>query len=107
MPIAQDNGMYSPPYPLQTLTAKRLNTRRRMNGIVTAGTLVIGTLLCSLLLWVLPGSFANLSVAVVVVPAMLVWIWRQPARGIYVLFAAAVMQESVGAADIYVDDIGR
>jgi O-antigen ligase len=43
----------------------------------------------------------------VAIPALLVWLWRAPVRGVYVLVAAAVMQEAQYSPLSYPDDIGH
>lgn len=45
-------------------------------------------------------------VGALAVPIVLVWVWRRPVRGVYVLLAAAVIQETAFGQS-YPDDLGR
>ena len=58
-------------------------------------------------LWVRsPQASAALVGAVVTIPLALGWLWRRPARGLYVLFAAAVIQETQFSGVSFADDLG-
>lgn len=39
-------------------------------------------------------------------PALLVWLWKDPVRGLYIIFGAAVIQETQLPPRVYPDDIG-
>ncbi len=82
--------------------------RRRQRRDLGLGALVILITLCLvLLIMVVPNSLlAGLS-AIVLIPALVTWLWRSPVRGVYVLFTAAVVQEVSYPATIYPDDIGQ
>ena len=76
----------------------------------TLAVILIGLTLTALatFLWVRsPQASADMVVAVVVIPMAIGWLWRRPARGLYVLFAAAVVQETQYTSASYVDDLGR
>lgn len=85
--------------------ALHTQTRRQFIRIVLA--VIAFTALAAALLLLLPGSLSIAVGALVVVPALLVWLWRQPVRGVYILLAAAVVQETQYTPVSFADDIGH
>ncbi len=84
-----------------------LQRRYQARRLLAGATVCLVTVLAGLLLLILPGSL-SVSIALgVAVPALLVWLWRAPVRGVYILVAAAVMLELQYAAVPYPDDIGH
>ena len=58
-------------------------------------------------LWVRsPQVSAALVGAVVLIPLTVGWLWRRPVRGLYVLFGAAVIQETQFSGVSFADDLG-
>ena len=58
-------------------------------------------------LWVRsPQASTAMVGAVVLIPIVVGWLWRQPVRGLYVLFAAAVIQETQFSGVSFADDLG-
>ncbi len=78
--------------------------RRRDLALVLVALLV--TLAVALLILILPSSLVIALSAIVLVPALVAWLWWAPVRGVYVLFGAAVVQETQLQATPYADDIG-
>lgn len=82
-----------------------LQRRARVTLVLIALVLlaVVGLIARSLVASI-PLAFEIIAgVAAVIV---LAWVWRQPVRGVYILFAAAVVQETTYSAYQYPDDLG-
>lgn len=67
-------------------------------------TLAVTGLIAQLLAASMPLAFGLIATAVALL--VLVWVWRRPVRGVYALFAAAVVQEVGYSAYQYPDDLG-
>jgi O-antigen ligase len=91
-------------FPLASVPAVQQRQRRR-DGLL-ALLVILVTLAVALLVVILPSSLLVGLYAIVLVPAVVAWLWRAPVRGVYVLFAAAVVQEAQYSAVIYGDDLG-
>ena len=86
------------------LNVGTLRARARRQSAVIAGVVVAVTVLSA---WLLQQSVNAVAIAgALAVPIVLVWVWRRPVRGVYVLLAAAVMQETAFGQP-YPDDLGR
>jgi len=76
-------------------TVRELQARSRWASVANLAVVAAITLFVA---WQLSSSSTAGSPALlagaVVAPVILVWVWRQPVRGVYVLVAAAVMQEA-------------
>jgi hypothetical protein len=82
--------------------------RRQLRREVGLGALVILVTLCvAWLVMIVPNALLVGLSAIVLVPALVAWLWWAPVRGVYVLFTAAVVQEVAYPATIYPDDIGQ
>lgn len=81
------------------------HNRNRRGWAIGAASLV--SALAGLLLLAVPSSLAVIVPLSLVLPAFLIWLWRAPERGVYVLFAAATVQEVQYAATPYPDDLGH
>jgi O-antigen ligase/polysaccharide polymerase Wzy-like membrane protein len=81
--------------------------RHLRRDLLVATLLILITLAVACLILIVPGSLLIGLSAIVLIPALVVWLWRAPERGMYVLFIAAVVQETANPAAIYPDDIGR
>jgi hypothetical protein len=92
------------PAPFWSVAA--LQQRHRRRDLVLAFLALLVTLAVALLVMVLPDSLLIGLSAIVLVPAVVVWLWHAPVRGVYVLFAAAIVQETTFPAVIYGDDLG-
>jgi hypothetical protein len=84
-----------------------LQRRHRRQVAWAAAAAFLVTALAALLLQRLPYSLVSTIGLGVALPALLVWLWRAPVRGVYVLFAVAVVQESGFSAVPYPDDLGH
>src|SRR5690349_11971079 len=80
-----------------------LQRRRRLQVAGASGAACLVTGLAALLLQRLPNSLVSILGLGVALPALLVCLWRAPVRGVYVLFAAAVLQETVYSDVFYPD----
>jgi len=67
---------------------------------------ILTTLAVAMLVLIVPSSLLVSLFAIVLVPALVVWLWRAPVRGVYVLFVAAVVQETQYSSLLYGDDFG-
>lgn len=83
-----------------------LHKRACLKLLLVVLVIVVTTVAAARLL--MASSFVPLGSAVGVVSSllMLAWVWRRPVRGVYALFAAAVMQETAYSAYQYPDDLG-
>jgi len=105
MPITRDDVISSA---IKT-SSWSVDTLQRRNGrrdLLLAFVAILITLGIALLVLRLSSTLLVGLFAIVVVPAVIVWLWRAPVRGVYVLFAAAVVQETAFSAVTYGDDIG-
>jgi len=85
-------------------TFHRRHRRRDLTLVLLA---IMVTLTVALLILALPSSLLVALSAIVLVPALVAWLWRAPVRGVYVLFVAAVVQEETFPPGVpYPDDIG-
>jgi len=95
------------PYTARPFKAPNVATLRR-GGRRRAFTLALALALATLVALRLLSTPGNLLilVAVILVPAILVWLWQRPVAGVYLLFGASVLLEATGSAQVYPDDIG-
>jgi O-Antigen ligase len=92
--------------PVRVWNVVAVQQRQRRRDATLALLAILITFAIALLVLVLPSSLLVGLFAIVLVPALVAWLWRAPVRGVYVLFAAAVVQEMQFPAVIYGDDIG-
>jgi hypothetical protein len=92
--------------PARFWSVATVQQRNGKRDITLAFLAILVTLAVALLLLFLPSSLLVYLSAIVLVPAVVVWLWHAPVRGVYVLFAAAVVQETTLPAVPYGDDIG-
>ena len=88
-------------------SVRTFHRRDRRRDLALALLAILITVLVALLILILPSSLVIALAAIVLVPALVVWLWRAPVRGVYVLFTAAVVQETSFSGAAYPDDIGR
>jgi len=95
------------PYTARPFKVPNVATLRR-SGRRRAVTLALALALATLVALGLLSSPSNLLilVAVILAPAILVWLWQRPVAGVYLLFGASALLEATGSAQSYVDDIG-
>lgn len=101
------SSIYLAPLRHGPLSVEALRLRERSHAIGIVGAFVLLTTLMALLLTKLAGILSLGLGAIVVVPALLVWLWKAPERGVYVLLFAAVVQETENPGTSYADDIGQ
>ncbi len=93
-------------YKVVVRSVAQVRSRERRRVVVLA---VLVALVTAILAWLLPrsllGAFGFLG-AVVLAPAALYWLWERPVRGVYILFAAALLQETDYGSVVYPDDLG-
>lgn len=90
----------------RSLSVAALGRRHRQRNVLLVVSVVLVTLALAWLVTIVPDAFMVGLPAIVLVPALVVWLWQAPVRGVYVLFAATVVQETAYPATIYPDDIG-
>lgn len=99
---AYRGGRVLPPW-----SVEKLQRDQRLRSLLAGASVCLISALAGLLLVALPGSLGASIALGVALPALLLWLWKAPVRGVYVLVAAAVLQETQYSGVSYPDDIGR
>lgn len=105
--MSPGNATYLAPLRKGPLSVETLRLQERSRARSIVGTFVVLTMLTALLLTKLAGVLSIGLGAIVVVPALLAWLWKAPERGVYVLLCAAVVQETENSGTSFSDDIGQ
>lgn len=92
---------------LEWPSVRTLQVRRQRLLVAWVVGIVAASLGAALLLRLLRDPLEGIIAVCVLLPALLVWLWRSPVRGVYVLFGFAVILEQYYSATYYSDDIGR
>jgi len=91
---------------LADATVAGLRVRDHRRALVLVAVVVVATALVALVLRRSTTVALGVVGVGVLLPAALSWLWRSPVRGVYVLFAAAVAQETTYQSTLYADDLG-
>ena len=91
------------------LSAPWYAQRNRMSTFALAGTVLALTAIAVATVVESSGRTMGIPLLLAIglfLAGLTAWLWREPVRGLYVLVAAAVVQETQLAASVYPDDIG-
>src|SRR5947209_7299516 len=109
MPITPDSTGTSLRRSPAPLSVESLQWRGRLRAVRVAVVLLlltgIGVLVAPLAMGSLPIGLVGMMALLLMVP-VLVWLWREPIRGLYVLLGAAIILEAQSPVYSFADDIG-